>query len=94
MENKLCLRCKDRIVELFESLTPVGEQWVEEVFHCHHGEPKEKEKCWCEQPAPEKRLQLHDYIINRYGLGHYQMKGAEVANFCPNCGKDLRKEGI
>jgi len=48
MSEKLCRKCRDRIIELFVTLTPLGEQWVSEVFHCHHGEPKEKEKCWCE----------------------------------------------
>ena len=52
-------------------------------IECPHG------VCWCEQPAPEKRLQLHDYITDRYGLGNYQMRGAEVAKFCPICGKKL-----
>ena len=64
--------------------------WYDEVTfpwaHCHHTEPEVvKPKCWCEREG-EKRMQVHDYIIN----GHYQMRGVEIAQYCPYCGKVLR----
>lgn len=57
------------------------------IENCHAW--KAQPKCWCEQPTIEKRLQLHDYIVDQYGLGHYQMRSPENAKFCPKCGKNL-----
>ena len=62
-------------------------------LHCHHPEPEEKpSKCWCEKEG-EKRIQVHDYIIDKWNLGHYQMRAVEIAKNCPYCGK-IPKEAI
>jgi len=63
---------------------------INNFIHCHHDEVKEEKiKCWCEQPTINKRLQLHDYVIDKWGLGHYQMRSPENAIFCPRCGRRL-----
>jgi len=51
---------------------------------------KEKPKCWCEREG-EKKLQVHDYTIDKWNLGHYQMRGVEIAQYCPYCGKGLKE---
>lgn len=60
--------------------------WIP-LENCHAWKPKDQ--CWCEQPTVDKRLQLHDYILDQWGLGHYQMRTTENAKFCPRCGKKL-----
>ena len=47
-----------------------------------------KEKCWCELKG-EKRMQVQDYWIDQWKLGHYQMRAVDIANYCPYCGKRL-----
>jgi hypothetical protein len=85
MSETLCKKCKT-------FLTGYGMSGLADRLHCHHKpELEEKERCWCEM-AGERRIQLHDKIINKYGYGYYQMRGAEIAKYCPICGKKIERE--
>ena len=74
----LCWKCRKR--------------WYDEVIfpwdHCHHPEPEVKPKCWCELEG-EKRMQVQDYTVDKWNLGHYQMRVVDIAQYCPYCGKRL-----
>ena len=88
-KHKLCVTLCWKCREFYEKKFGLS-YWVSPSNHCHHPVPEEKpkEKCWCELEG-EKRLQLHDYIVDQWNLGHYQKRATEVAKFCPNCGRKL-----
>lgn len=95
-EKDLCVKCRDYYCDKYGVGVGV---FLTPDQHCHHDEPKwlgkpgiklekKEEKCWCEMGG-EKRIQLHDYIINRYGHGYYRMKSVEIPKYCPKCGKEI-----
>ena len=87
-----CIMCKwdkfnsqgQRMIQCGQGHARTFQKIIED---CHAWE--EKEKCWCESPLGYKRLQLHDYIVDQDGLGHYQMRSPENAEFCPRCSRFL-----
>ena len=79
MSQKLCWKCRKN----YGICVPFNS-------HCHHEEPEEKPKCWCELEG-EKRLQVHDYTIDKWNLGYYQMRVVEIAQYCPYCGKRIKE---
>jgi len=78
----LCWKCKEKIINLLDVLTPLGEQIVGEVFHCHH-EPKEKLKCACDC-TKFRNMKVFAHEIN---TGDQWNLGPSV--FCPKCGRKL-----
>ena len=78
MSQKLCHNCREYF----------GVSGLVKFLHCHHDEPEVKPKCWCELKG-EKRMQVQDYWVDQWKLGHYQMRGVEIAQYCPYCGKRL-----
>ena len=83
MSQKLCSKCRNLLIKKFQVQDCIDEFYLN-FPHCHHNEPEEKPKCWCERKG-EKRLQVHDYVVN----GRYQMGAVEIAQYCPYCGKKL-----
>ena len=69
----------------YEGLNAIGHIDLE---NCHAWEEKPF-KCWCERGG-EKRLQVHDYTIDKWSLGRYQMRSVEIAQYCPYCGKGIQ----
>jgi len=53
--SDLCWKCKEKMQELYsQGLGHLTFQLFDQIGHCHgHDEPKEKEKCWCEDPNDE-----------------------------------------
>jgi hypothetical protein len=75
-EKELCGECREKIIGLFATLTPMGERQVEEVFHCHH-EPKEKEKCICLTMTAKEVLGYSEFLEQLYDIT------------CKKCGRKL-----
>ena len=86
-----CLDCKYDILDVEGQRMEQCRQGHSRTFkrmieNCHAWE--EKPKCWCELEG-EKRMQVQDYWVDQWKLGHYQMRGVEIAQYCPYCGKRL-----
>ena len=66
---KLCWRCKEDIAR--------GCQLLQ--FHCHHEEPEEKPKCWCEKIDADR---FSGWSVE------FQSTTCKL-KFCPQCGRPL-----
>lgn len=73
----LCSKCREKILKVF----PISGIKTIEISHCHHLEPEEKPKCWCETEWDER-------------TGNFFTKGTNVfeTRNCPECGKLLTKK--
>lgn len=72
MSEGLCWKCEEAATRYYSF------GGIPCFTHCHHDEPKEKPKCWCERhgfPSSRKYMKLGEEAIE--------------INFCPECGKKL-----
>ena len=75
MSQKLCWKCRRYF----------GAYSMSELtshLHCHHPEPEEKPKCWCEE---EHQQTMKIRFLDERGNSEYW----GIPKFCPECGKKL-----
>ncbi len=69
----LCWKCRENLTWAEKSSFCEGKTW----WHCHHVEPENKPKCWCEKYHYEPNF------ANDLRVGNHPIR------YCIECGKKL-----
>ncbi len=77
MSTELCWKCREKWIAVMGDNLDCNP-----LIHCHH-EPKEKEKCWCEDEY--RKINLDCGYRGKLRLNEVLIE----MHFCPQCGRSL-----